>query len=889
MMRTIGAIPVVCVAALIAACGSGGGGGDPPPPPANRAPIANAGADLTGTTGESLTLNGSGSSDPDGNPLSYDWTLISGPSGGGSLSDATSASARFQATMPGAYVVRLTVRDPANASASASITATITDPPAAVATVTLDRASVFLTGAGQAATLHAQVLDDEGAPVDAVVHWTSTNPDQVLVDANGLVAAVTIGSAQIFAEANGVRSQPTFVFVAQPQPGALLLTDSQIVSVGELLGLGPNDPPVLGTQYEVRVTGVAPAPTPGTVVLAAEDAPVAGKVVATRQEGELLVLTLALAPLPDLLSQYDIDWSIDLSQYPIEFEPAPAAATAKSFINRAPSARGSAAAKIRASALDALDLITCDGELTAKLADFGSTLSIDNQMRLEVHDTPGSSRHVLTGSESISGTIEFLFDPGFEASGTCLADGRIRLPVTGVLSVGVMPAVRLGIGVELGGRFEVAHGELSISGRIGSSHSIGWECTGSSNACQPIQQLTPINEFKHTEIVPSTDQMHVTLSGKAFVLLGLDLVFGTLFPVSMVEAKLGPKQTVDLGFESDQASNQIYTSKYDLVFDGTIAPGDALKTAINALLGGDGTNLTFNLNFGGDLAKSPRGSFTADRTRVPPNDPVNFTVQLEADSLNYPLLGYNVDSVVLYRKRPDDVEFAPFQTIPVTASQQGTFQYRWEPTGEDVGKSQFAAFVTTTMPVPSLEVNSNSVLEVDVTCFSPPQTQFAGTGTRASAKQAADGEVCADMWVGTSSHLILHGESVDATLTWNRDPDFDGPPSEIRYIAEGTVEFHHLVFEEAGCTVSPTVFTIGNGPEDVNSLSVDYAFTPATFAGNGEQIRDVTVSCPDQDPVTLTLGINWFSGQGEVSEDGLTIEGGITNPPASSSFRFVRP
>lgn len=65
--------------------------------------------------------------------------------------------------------------------------------------------------------------------------------------------------------------------------------------------------------------------------------------------------------------------------------------------------------------------------------------------------------------------------------------------------------------------------------------------------------------------------------------------------------------------------------------------------------------------------------------------------------------------------------------------------------------------------------------------------------------------------------------------------------------------------------------------------------TPATFAGNGEQIRDVTVSCPDQDPVTLTLGINWFSGQGEVSEDGLTIEGGITNPPASSSFRFVRP
>ncbi|WP_440959077.1 autotransporter domain-containing protein [Oceanicaulis sp. LC35] len=62
----------------------------------NRAPIANAGANISGIDGgEVVTLNGSASTDPDGDALSYRWTQVSGPTV--TLSDANTASPSFTA------------------------------------------------------------------------------------------------------------------------------------------------------------------------------------------------------------------------------------------------------------------------------------------------------------------------------------------------------------------------------------------------------------------------------------------------------------------------------------------------------------------------------------------------------------------------------------------------------------------------------------------------------------------------------------------------------------------------------------------------------------------------------------------------------------------------
>ncbi len=47
----------------------------------NSPPTANAGPDQTVAVSATAHLNGSGSSDPDGNPLTFLWTLVSAPTG----------------------------------------------------------------------------------------------------------------------------------------------------------------------------------------------------------------------------------------------------------------------------------------------------------------------------------------------------------------------------------------------------------------------------------------------------------------------------------------------------------------------------------------------------------------------------------------------------------------------------------------------------------------------------------------------------------------------------------------------------------------------------------------------------------------------------------------
>ena len=82
------------------ACGGGGSGasGTPSPvptPPTNSAPMADAGADRTVAELSPVNLDGSGSSDADGDTLAYAWTQIAGPLV--TLADASLISAGFTA------------------------------------------------------------------------------------------------------------------------------------------------------------------------------------------------------------------------------------------------------------------------------------------------------------------------------------------------------------------------------------------------------------------------------------------------------------------------------------------------------------------------------------------------------------------------------------------------------------------------------------------------------------------------------------------------------------------------------------------------------------------------------------------------------------------------
>lgn len=105
-------------------------GPNPCRPVTNAAPIANAGSDITSSTGNTVTLNGTASTDADNDPLTYSWTQISGTPV--TLNDATAASPTFTApssAQADPIVFQLIVNDGTVNSAPVTVSIAITRRP----------------------------------------------------------------------------------------------------------------------------------------------------------------------------------------------------------------------------------------------------------------------------------------------------------------------------------------------------------------------------------------------------------------------------------------------------------------------------------------------------------------------------------------------------------------------------------------------------------------------------------------------------------------------------------------------------------------------------------------------------------------------------------------
>jgi hypothetical protein len=113
----------------------------------NNAPVAHAGDDVTAVNGTEVFLNGLASSDPDGDPITYRWSLVARPAGStASLSGADTPRPFFTPDVGGNYVLSLVTHDGTLSSSTAFVTVISGAANVAPTAVAVGPSSVVLVG-----------------------------------------------------------------------------------------------------------------------------------------------------------------------------------------------------------------------------------------------------------------------------------------------------------------------------------------------------------------------------------------------------------------------------------------------------------------------------------------------------------------------------------------------------------------------------------------------------------------------------------------------------------------------------------------------------------------------------------------------------------------------
>ena len=162
--------------------------------------MANAGANQTIILPtNSASLNGTGSSDPVGSIVAYNWTQVSGPSTA-TITGASSATATASSLIQGSYVFQLTVTNNGGASSSALVSITVN--PLVIAapianagpnqTITLPTNSSSLNGSQSYVPTGGTIASYNWVQISGPGGITITNSTTATPDVTGLQAGVYI-------------------------------------------------------------------------------------------------------------------------------------------------------------------------------------------------------------------------------------------------------------------------------------------------------------------------------------------------------------------------------------------------------------------------------------------------------------------------------------------------------------------------------------------------------------------------------------------------------------------------------------------------------------------------------------------------------------------------
>lgn len=726
-----------------------------------------------------------------------------------------------------------------------------------VARVAIDQTGLVLTQAGAFRQLSAKATDAAGNVLNVPIGWSASRPANIAVDGSGLASAVSAnGTSQIIASAGGVSSAPLLAIVTPVAPGAILLTDAQIV--GEPVETTPDAVPAFTNTYQVSLTGVA-APTIGDILINTESKMVAGRVVTVNSSGNPSIVTLGLLTLREMFPTLDIDETIDMTNAPVSI-PADIAAAydvvrsgdTYTFTPKAGATGAGAAAVSKGAALPntslkgpAVNGIRRDGPVgTSALPPF------TNCETTITGRGPGAPLPIVLSapplfSVSINPTLDFKYNAAgaqgverfivrakptikieggvnvvaaFEGKVECKAELIVyQVPVGGVLALIIGGLVPVGVGIEAGGKITLATMGIGSKVELIADAKAGFSCVGGGFDCN-LERGLDIAPPKFTPTLNAPSIGDIRLEPKFSAFGYVDASVGNPFLKSLRFNFIKIKASADLlcsfALKESQLADPLYKSDYKLQLKAGVTAGSNLSEALR-LFGLFSINV-LELAITTDIAKSPAallvGAVVADKATFVTGDTVNFTVKLDPATVDFlPIIGpYNVKNIQLVR----DQTGSPVVVGSVDAA-PGQMVFNFSFTAPNAGTtSQFSAFVVTTLlPFDLL------ALEVGGATVAAPRVgnRIAAGGDFSCGISAAGGARC---WGNQSDGRLGNGM---VNFTGQSVPvDVTGLTSGVVSISAGGG--HACALTSAGgvkCWGANFGGQLGNGTTTGSSVPVD--------------------------------------------------------------------
>ncbi|MFG6412307.1 hypothetical protein ACG02S_00195 [Roseateles sp. DC23W] len=567
-----------------------------------------------------------------------------------------------------------------------------TDDPAAVTRLQWATAAPLFTASGQQQPLQVQALGAQGQVLNVPVTWQSSAPAVVGVaapaagttgEAATLTSVAATGTAVVTATV-GSRSLSAVAVVAGAAPGTVVLNDAQVIGLPQ--ATDPAAPLRVGSTYTVTLAPDVAPPAVGQRVLGRGSQAIAGEVMAVNGR----VLTLALVPLRQLLPQLQLDLDLPLQAAPARVRTAAAGPAGM---------RALAAGRVRPLAETSFSVpgFDCDAEGSAggvELAKKEVTPTGMDSLRYRVLWNDQRQMLRLSGQPGVQFELEPTAKLAFTGKLDCkleLADIPIPLPPAIGLFLGV--GFPVGVGFTLEGALPINGVALNLKGQAQADVVVGFDC---NPGCASLNSLQTSGSVTPNVVAPEFTANRLELSGQVYAWANFEggARWSSTLQFDAIEAQAGLKFATILGTENAQAKDAASAGQYALSFEASVAPTEALgdfAALVGLIL--EQAKLETSVPMG----RSPTATLTIDKARFKALDDVKFTVDLTAAEVLFPLQGYNVQAVRVYRKTTAaDGSFVLVLAGEQAASNgQTQFVIPWLATVDGGSDISFVAFVQT--------------------------------------------------------------------------------------------------------------------------------------------------------------------------------------------------